>query len=161
MVPDQQRLSSEDRSNLVAYLDGELNDAQARSIATKLTQSVTARREVDALRKTWEMLDLLPRPKASEDFTARTLTVAVRAGGPGARMASAASVAARRVGLGLALAGASAVLFVLGYFLALKVWPNPTARLARELPIAESLDEYRDVGSFEFLEQLDNAPEFN
>jgi anti-sigma factor RsiW len=78
MVPDQQRLTPDDRSNLVAYLDGELNDAQARAMATKLTQSVTARREADALRKTWELLDLLPRPKASEDFTARTLTVATR-----------------------------------------------------------------------------------
>ena len=70
MVPDQQRLSTEDRSNLVAYLDGELTTPRPGSIATKLTQSVTARREVEALRKTWELLDLLPRPKASEDFTA-------------------------------------------------------------------------------------------
>ena len=41
------------------------------------------------------------------------------------------------------------------------VWPNPTARLARDLPIAEHLDEYRDVGTFEFLETLATAPEFN
>jgi len=63
MAPDQQRLSPEDRSNLVAYLDGELDDAQARAIATKLTQSVTARREIDALRKTWELLALLRSPR--------------------------------------------------------------------------------------------------
>jgi anti-sigma factor RsiW len=159
MVPDQQRLSIEERSNLVAYLDGELNDAQARSIATKLTQSLTARREVDALQKTWELLDLLPRPRASEDFTTRTLSIATRQ--VDGRMATAASDLARRVGLGLAWASASALLFVIGYFLALRVWPNPTARLARDLSIAESLDEYRDVGSFEFLEQLDTSPEFN
>ena len=158
MVPDQQRLSIEERSNLVAYLDGELNDAQARAIATKLTQSLTARREVDALQKTWEMLDLLPRPKASEDFTFRTLSVTIQQGE--GRIASAASDLARRAGIGLALAAASAALFVLGYFLTLRIWPNPTARLARDLPIAESLDEYRDVGSFEFLKQLDSAAEF-
>jgi anti-sigma factor RsiW len=159
MVPDQQRLSIEERSNLVAYLDGELNDAQARSIATKLTQSLTARREVDALQKTWEFLDLLPRPKASEDFTARTLSVATEQWDD--RMASAASDVARRVGIGLAWAAASAVLFVVGYFLSLRAWPDPTARLARDLPIAESLDEYRDVGSFEFLQQLDSSTEFD
>ena len=159
MVPDQQRLSIDERSNLVAYLDGELNEAQARSIATKLTQSMTARREVEALQKTWEMLDFLPRPKASEDFTARTLTIATsQADG---RMADAAGDLLRRVGMGLAWAAASALLFVLGYFLTLRVWPNPTDRLARDLPIAESLEEYRDVGSIEFLEQLDTAPEFN
>ncbi len=81
MVPDQQRLSIDERANLVAYLDGELNDAQTRAIATKLTQSLTARKEVEALQKTWELLDLLPRPKASEDFTARTLSVATQPGG--------------------------------------------------------------------------------
>src|SRR5277367_6081793 len=115
MVPDQQRLSIDERANLVAYLDGELNDAQARSIATKLTQSLTARREVEALQKTWEMLDLLPRPKASEDFTARTLSVATQQAD--GRIASAASDVARRIGRGLAWTLASALLFVVGYFL--------------------------------------------
>jgi hypothetical protein len=129
-------------------------------MATKLTQSVTARREADALRKTWELLDLLPRPKASEDFTARTLTVATRGARPGDRMATAASAVARRILVGLACAAVSALLFVLAFFLALRVWPNPTARLARDLPIAESLDEYRDVGNLEFLEMLDNSTEF-
>jgi len=76
-------------------------------------------------------------------------------------MASAASVVTRRVVVGLTWAVASALLFVLGYWLTLRVWANPTARLARDLPIAESLDEYRDVGSLEFLERIDTAPEFN
>jgi anti-sigma factor RsiW len=158
MVPDQQRLSIDERANLVAYLDGELNDAQARAIATKLTQSLTARKEVEALQKTWEMLDLLPRPKASEDFTARTLSVATQQGDD--RLSSAASDVARRLVMGLAWTLASATLFLVGYFLTSRVWPDPSARLARDLPIAESLDEYRDVGSFEFLQQLDESPEF-
>jgi anti-sigma factor RsiW len=159
MVPDQQRLSIDERSNLVAYLDGELNDAESRRIATKLTQSLTARREVDALQKTWELLDLLPRPKASEDFTARTLTVATQQ--PDGRVGSVASDVVRRVGTVLTCAALSAALFTAGYFIVLKIVPNPTARLARDLPIAESLDEYRDIGSFQFLELLDSAPEFN
>jgi len=159
MVPDQQRLSIEERSNLVAYLDGELNDTEARSIATKLTQSLTARREVDALQKTWDMLDLLPRPKASEDFTARTVSVAIEQSEGG--LDSLVGNVARRVMMGLVWAGASVLLFALGYALTLWVWPNPTARLVRDLTIAESLDEYRDVGSLEFLEQLDTASEFN
>lgn len=159
MVPDQQRLSIDERSNLVAYLDGELNDAQARSIAIKLTQSLTARREVEALSKTWQLLDLLPRPRASEDFTARTLSVAVRPGE--GRIASAASLTIRRMASVLAWAGAGACFLALGYFLAWRVWPDPTAKLARDLSIAESFDEYRDVGTLEFLERLDTSPAFN
>src|SRR5436305_14799746 len=119
MAPDQQRLTPDDRSNLVAYLDGELNDAQARAMTTKLTQSVTARREAEALRKTWELLDLLPRPKASEEFTARTLTVATLGGDVGDRMASAASAVARRVLVALACAAAWALPSALAFVLAL------------------------------------------
>ena len=42
-----------------------------------------------------------------------------------------------------------------------RVWPDPTAKLARDLSIAESFDEYRDVGTLEFLERLDTSPAFN
>ncbi len=161
MVPEHQRLSPDDRSKLVAYLDGELNDAEARGIATKLTQSMTARREVELLRKTWDMLDLLPRPRASEDFTARTLIVAEQGVGRGDRVASAASEWTRKIGIGVAWLGASLLLSGLGYLLVLRAWPNPTARLARDLTIAESLDEYRAAGDMDYLELLDMSPDFN
>src|SRR5690242_19308527 len=72
--PDQHRLTPAERANLVAYLDGELNAAETLAIATKLTRSATARRELEALEKTWEMLDHLPRPQVSPQLTARTLT---------------------------------------------------------------------------------------
>ena len=35
---DRQRLNPEERANLVAYVDGELTEAEARSLSTKLTQ---------------------------------------------------------------------------------------------------------------------------
>src|SRR3954469_12442843 len=79
MGPDQQRLTPNESADLIVYLDGELGEAEARSIATKLARSATARREVELLEKTWELLEYLPRPKAREDFTARTLTEVARA----------------------------------------------------------------------------------
>ena len=42
--PDHQRLRPEDRANLVAYVDGELTEAEARALTTKITHSATARR---------------------------------------------------------------------------------------------------------------------
>jgi hypothetical protein len=39
------------------------------------------------------------------------------------------------------------------------LWPDPTSRLVRDLSLAEHLDEYRDVGSFEFLHLLDEIPD--
>src|SRR5271165_3363158 len=73
-VGPEQRLSPEERANLAAYIDGELTENEERAIATKLSLSKTARREVESLKKTWELLEYLPRPKASPDFPERTLT---------------------------------------------------------------------------------------
>jgi len=160
VVPEHQRLSSDERSNLVAYLDGELPEAQSQAIAAKLTQSMTARREVESLTKTWEMLDLLPRPKASEDFTARTLIEAESLEGRGDRIVSAASDITRRVLVAVGWLAVAVVLGLVGYTITSRLWPNPSARLTRDLSIAESLDAYREVGGIEFLKQLDSAPEF-
>jgi anti-sigma factor RsiW len=156
------RLSPEDRENLVAYLDGELSEAASRSLATKLTSSAAARRDVETLMATWEALDLLERPTAPEDFASRTLTGIAHEGGAFDRSVLAASSWGRvalRVAAGVvavALAG------VVGFVATRHVWPDPTARLARQLSLAEHLDEYRAVGGdFDFLRQLDESPEFN
>ena len=160
MAPEHQRLSPDERSNLVAYLDGELPDPEAQVIAAKLTQSMTARREADSLQKTWEMLDLLPRPQASENFTTRTLAEAEVLAGRGDRFTSAASDFGRKILAGVGWSAVAVALFLVGYTITLRLWPNPSARLATDLSIAESLDAYREVGGIEFLRQLDNAPEF-
>jgi anti-sigma factor RsiW len=161
MGPDQQRLTPSERANLVAYLDGELADPDARAVATKLAHSATARREVEALEKTWDLLEYLPRPKTSEDFTARTLSQVLDDDVQSHPLGSTALRIARRAGsvlLGITL---GLLAFAIGYALVQWVWPNPSVRLTRELPIAEHLDEYRDVGSFEFLRELVESPEFN
>ncbi len=160
-IGPEQRLTPAERANLVAYLDGELNEAESRAISTKLTKSATARREVEILEKTWEILDLLPRPKASEDFTARTLHEVEQLSLKGNRIESALLGAGRRVLTTLAWMLASMTMAAAGYALTQWVWPNPSARLARDLSIAEHLDEYRDVGTFQFLKELENSQEFS
>lgn len=161
MAPEHQRLSPDERSNLVAYLDGELPEPQALVISNKLTQSVTARREADLLQKAWEMLDHLPRPQASDNFTARTLAEADAVAGRGDRLVSAASEMTRKVLVGAGWVGVAVVLALVGFVITSRLWPNPSARLATDLSIAESIDAYREVGGIEFLRQLDLAPEFN
>ena len=159
--PDKQRLTPAERSNLVAYLDGELNQAEAQVISTKLTKSATARREIEALERTWELLEYLPRPRASEDFTGRTVTeIQQLADRGGVIDANLKAVGLKVLHLGL-VAVASAAVLLLGFAITHWIWPNPTLRLARDLTIAEHLDEYQEVGSIEFLETLANSPEFN
>jgi anti-sigma factor RsiW len=160
MVPEQQRLSPNERANLVAYLDGELPELEAQAITTKLTQSATARREVELLQKTWELLDHLPRPRASEELTEKTLTQVRLFAERGGRFERALSQTAERVLRNLMWVAASCLVFTTAFALTYWVWPSPTARLARDLSIAEHLDEYQEVGTFEFLHELADSPEF-
>jgi hypothetical protein len=73
-MAQQPSLSDKDRADLIAYLDGELNERAAREVETRLHRDPTARAEVEALRRTWALLDYLPRPEPSAHFTHRTLT---------------------------------------------------------------------------------------
>ena len=150
--PEHQRLTPFDRENLVAYLDGELDEAVSRSISTTLTASLTARRELETLEKTWEMLNYLPLPKASQDFAEKTFSEMRRLAERGERMESSFLQGAARIArLGLVVV-ASAALAAVAYLSVLWAIPNPSARLANDLPIAEHLDEYRDIKDKAFLD---------
>ena len=157
----EQRLTPTERANLVAYLDGELGEGESRMIATKLTSSPTARREVEVLEKTWELLEYLPRPKAPDDFTVRTMTEVQQLAAEGGKFEALARQVSLRAARAAMWTTASLLTFGLGYLVTHWVWPNPTARLARDLPIAEHLDEYQEVGTMDFLDELVNSPEFN
>jgi ferric-dicitrate binding protein FerR (iron transport regulator) len=65
--------SEQEQADLVAYLDGELGGEAARALEAKLSLDPAARAEADALRRTWELLDFLPRSQPSLRFTHRTL----------------------------------------------------------------------------------------
>src|SRR5688500_14632959 len=66
-------ISDDDRADLVAYLDGELDEEAARLIESKINLDHATRAEVEVLKKTWDLLDYLPRPEPSPNFTHRTL----------------------------------------------------------------------------------------
>jgi anti-sigma factor RsiW len=159
-VGPEQRLSPEERANLAAYIDGELTENEARVISTKLSFSPTARREVESLKKTWELLEYLPRPKASEDFPDRTLTSLRSLDAKQLTWERATSGwLAPMVKLAVCLAVAAASIAA-GFALTRWVWPDPAVKMARELSLAEHLEEYQEVGSFEFLDELAKSKEF-
>jgi hypothetical protein len=161
MALEQQRLSQEERANLVAYLDHELNEAESRAIASKLTESVSARRELEALEKTWEMLEYLPRPQPSTELTARTVSQVHLLTLRDDKLFSFAGKTARRALQVIVLALSSILTLVVGYAATRWLLPDPSARLIRDLSLAEHLDEYLAVGSFAFLQRLDDDPEFS
>src|ERR1700722_14565202 len=66
-------LNEDEKAELVAYLDGELDDAATQAVEAKIATNADARAELDALKQTWGMLDYLPKASASPNFTNRTM----------------------------------------------------------------------------------------
>jgi len=155
MTPQEPDLSPSERSRLVAYLDGELAGAEAQEVAANMARSSAVRREAKAMERAWELLDLLPRPEPSAQLGSRTLSEVRRLGGGDRPLRATAGM-----GRIAACAAATVLTVAFGYTSARWLWPDPVARLARDLSLAEHLDEYRDVGSFDLLESLVRSGEF-
>jgi anti-sigma factor RsiW len=155
-------LSDEDRANLVAYLDGELAEPAARALEARLATDPQARAEAEGLRRTWEMLDYLPRAEASTTFTHRTLEkLAVQTGPRGVARP------ARRLPWWLLAAGWAAALVLAaggGLTAANLLWPRAPAaaddsaeveaQIARHRRVLENLRLYEHADDLEFVRQL-------
>jgi hypothetical protein len=155
------RLSGEERGNLIAYLDGELDESTARVIEQKLARSDTARHDVEMLVRTWDLLDLLERPRVTQEFTTRTLALAQAELQPSRLSQIDWQRPARRVGviaLWLAVVGGVAAV---GWTATRKWVPNEAQMLLDDLPVIESLDLYTEVDSIEFLRELRRSGSFH
>ncbi|MGC8638889.1 MAG: anti-sigma factor family protein [Isosphaeraceae bacterium] len=156
----EQRLTPEERANLVAYLDGELTENEERRIATKLSQSRTARLEVESLKQTWELLEHLPRPQASADFPERMMTSIRTMESKAHSWETAAQLWGTQIAKMAVCLLVAAASLATGFALCRWAWPDPAIRIAQNLSLAEHLDEYQEVGSFQLLEELANSREF-
>jgi anti-sigma factor RsiW len=155
------RLTQDQRSNLVAYLDGELPDPAVREIDQVLSKSPAVRHDVEMLARTWDLLDQLPRLSSGDDFTARTLAVAQKEEGPRPLLPQAwseqlRSQQVRRGAIVLAWLAALGASALVGYIVTSRWIPDSSEDLLRNLEVVEKLDLYRNVGSVDFLRQLDD-----
>jgi anti-sigma factor RsiW len=60
-------------TEVVGYLDGELDDSQMRQVEQRLINDPSLRAEADLLSRTWAMLDELEEVSSSHRFTQQTL----------------------------------------------------------------------------------------
>jgi anti-sigma factor RsiW len=152
-------LDEGERADLVAYLDGELKGAAARTIEQRLAREPAVRAEADALRRAWEMLDFLPLPEPSEQFSNRTLQ---RVAPVTVQVAAAATTPHRwrPRALAAAWAAAAAVALVAGYAatrVAAPVEPGES-ELVRDLGVIEKMRLYEAAEDLELVRDLD-APD--
>ncbi len=171
-------------AELVAYLDGELDGPEARRVEARLAKDPGARARAAELKKSFDLLDYLPRPEPSPTFTTRTIDKlpAVSAGpvtpapqseyetGVSASVAvpiepaAPAPVPVRRAGA-LRVAGFSVAVVgcaVLGYFAAgaARTYLGPRAKepeeakIELEARVAERLPLYAPVDDLAFVAEL-------
>jgi anti-sigma factor RsiW len=159
------RLTDEDRANLVAYLDGELDAEASHALEAKLARDPAARTEVEHLRRTWDLLDFLPKSEPSPNFTNRTLErlSPVRTG---AQPRSQPRPVPRWVfGAGWA---AAIALTLIGSYLALTLLfgifhskREPTEKdLVHDLRVIENKRVYEMIEDVDFLRELDHPDLF-
>src|SRR5262249_32541791 len=149
---------------LVAYLDGELDEERSRTLETKLSLDPAARAEADALKQAWGLLDYLPRPEPSANFTNRTMErlalqpvdteVMVRP-------------TYQRWLVGLAWAASVLVAIGAGLVAARLVWPNHREtgleneeQLVRHLRVLEKYHALDQVDDIDLLRQLEQPELF-
>jgi anti-sigma factor RsiW len=151
---------------LTAYLDGELPYEQQLAIEARINSDPAVRRELEKLRRAWEMLDYLPRKEPSPDFTQRTISQLTLI-----PLSQSTPVATRRFALPPLIGWLALwlVMVVAGYGLTaladyqLKLF-HPRLDLEAELPsersIAEHLRIYRHIDDLDFARQLDRPELF-
>ncbi|MFL5243717.1 MAG: anti-sigma factor family protein [Gemmataceae bacterium] len=153
-------LVDDERAELIAYLDGELDVHSARRMEAKLNTDPAIRAEAESLKRTWELLDFLPKSEPSPTFTQRTMqrvtavqsrTTVIRPG-----------FARRPWALGVGWAAAVLLAGAAG-FAAMARWQPKEVnddQLVRELRIIENKRLYEDAEEMEFLRQLDDPDLF-
>lgn len=142
------RLTQEQRDNLVAYLDGELDEVATQEIEQVLSVSEVARHEVDMLSRSWDMLAVLPVHKVSSEFTQKTVSMLRAAEQPRGSFPSEAFYRQARRGAVLGLWGA--ILAACGYlgFAATNRWvPNSSDQLIEDYEIINNFNKYREAMS--------------
>src|SRR5262245_36123101 len=156
--PDPKPLSETEREDLVAYLDGELDEEAARAVESKLNLDARARTEADELQRAWDLLDYLPQAEPSPTFTERTVSriTALRPTAPAARR--------RRRAWAVAAGWAAAVLLAAAAGFAgvtFLVPEDPTdEELARDLRVIDNRRLYENVPDIEFLWELSHPDLF-
>lgn len=144
---------------LVAYLDGELDDQSHRRVEELLATDPKARDTLERLEGTWDLLDSLDRAHVDEAFTKSTLEMVAVAASEDVEQEK-AEVPRRRRRWWLAVSAVMLAACAAGFLVVWLFQTNPNDRFLEDLPVLERLDQYRQIDDVGFLELLlDNQEE--
>lgn len=139
---------------LVAYLDGELDADAASRFESRLAEDGELRQKFQEHRRTWDLLDELPRTDVGDQFAQTTVEmVAVSVAD---QVENSRHQDLLRARMGWLIGGVATVAATLaGYALVAGIVAAPNRQLVEDLRVIENLDEYRAVEDVEFLRALE------
>ena len=174
--PDDEDGPDGTAEELTAYLDGELDRQAAESLSTRLSLDPNLRAEAEALQRTWDILDVLPRPQPSSAFATRTVSLVIPAPAAasglqtGAVMGPAAAtmpaLPAKRSGQGFWTGSAALIVAAaVGGYLGHSVLAPPPKPVTPDPPLEDvtllkNLRLYRHVDDMDYLRKLDSPEMF-
>ena len=160
-MPPPPELPEKDPSELVAYLDGELTEAEAHELEARIVRDPQLRNDVHSLKKAWDLLDYLPKVEPPVNFTQQTLSrlesrPKKKTLAPGWLRQLAPLLYSLAWVLGIILFGS------LGYFgyLRMSSRPSQDQELVRDLRLLENLPWYDGIENLQFLRDLDHPDLF-
>lgn len=144
---------------LVAYLDGELDQAERDTLEQRLVDDQTLRERLQQLQSGWEMLDELPQTSVREQFTETTLEMVAADVSQDVKAKQ-----SRRWRKQWTLPTVAALLAVValgvgaGAVAAKRQWEM--RRQLRDLPLAQHLDAYRYADDLALMRALTKDPDW-
>jgi hypothetical protein len=156
----------DDDGELIAYLDGELDDDATRAVESRLAEDETSRKKIDAYQKTYDLLDYLPKPAPSPNFASRTLTALQpslpRATGAGQTEPTTQRIWPETLGWAAAAMLASLATFLIASFISSKgIFAKRELASAEDYKLMGKLPLYIGIDDLEFLKGLDQSDLFD
>ncbi|MBI85425.1 MAG: hypothetical protein CMJ81_19710 [Planctomycetaceae bacterium] len=137
---------------IVAYLDGELDENVSQRVEQRLGQDPTYRRRLQQMERAWDCLDALPQAEVDESFTHSTVEMVALAAEKELSLSATTnsrSLTTWFIGGALTLAAVAA-----GFIFTTWVIPDANQELLQDLPMIENIDMYLHADNVEFLQKL-------
>jgi anti-sigma factor RsiW len=138
---------------LVAYLDGELPDADRARIERRLADDAAYQRKLAQLQKAWDLLDLLQKAEPDAEFARSTVEMVAIQQEKDAELLQ-TKVERKKVGWLVGGGLAIVLLAAAGYFVVWNQWLEPERQFLKDVPVIQRVEQLRHADSVEFLEQL-------
>jgi len=160
LIQDVSDQTEPDVELLVAYLDGEMDTQGVRQVEDRLSVEPDLREKMASLEQTWNMLgelETVPVDKELVRSTMEVVTLTIEK----ELSDDETKVEHRKLYDRLVLAAILIMFGVIGYQLAALVGVHVQNQIVDDVPIIQQINDYKEIGSFEFLRALSEKGVFD